>query len=141
MRDLSLDPIVVYDQHGKILRWGNTVPADPLAGEFQINGFVSSINSEMVDASVDPPEVIPIPPSPSRAHEFNYASRQWVLNMEEAWRIVRQRRGEILSACDWTQLPDVSDAQRSAWAAYRQLLRDITSQPDPLSIQWPNPPA
>ena len=141
MSGLVLDSIIVYDSSGKILRWGNTAPADASLGERQIGGLVSDISGEMIDIRASPPAIIPIPARPSRAHDFDYASREWVLNIEEAWRIVRRRRGELLSACDWTQLPDVSYAQRSAWAAYRQLLRDITSQPDPLSIQWPNPPA
>ena len=82
-----------------------------------------------------------MPPRPSMAHGFDYSTKQWVLNVEEAWRRVRQRRGELLASCDWTQLPDVSDAARSAWAAYRQALRDVTTQPDPMNIEWPTPPA
>ena len=137
---LVLDPIVVYDQNGKILRWGNTDPADESAGELQINGYVSDINGEMVDMSTIPPSIIQMPPQPSRAHSFDYAARQWVLDADEAWKMVRQQRGALVLACDWTQLPDVGDAQRAEWAAYRQALRDITNQPDPMSIQWPAPP-
>ena len=53
---------------------------------------------------------------------------------------VRQQRNELLSACDWTQLPDAPvDAQ--VWANYRQELRDVTAQAGfPWEINWPERP-
>jgi len=54
---------------------------------------------------------------------------------------VRQQRNELLSACDWTQLPD-SPADHEAWATYRQELRDVTAQAGfPWEVVWPEPPA
>jgi hypothetical protein len=29
----------------------------------------------------------------------------------------------------------------AAWRSYRQALRDITDQPDPFNISWPEPPS
>ncbi len=53
---------------------------------------------------------------------------------------VRQQRTEKLKDCDWTQLAD-STADKQAWAAYRQALRDITSQAGfPWTIDWPEQP-
>jgi hypothetical protein len=53
---------------------------------------------------------------------------------------VRQQRNELLSACDWTQLPD-SPADHEAWAAYRQELRDVTAQAGfPWDVTWPEAP-
>jgi hypothetical protein len=53
---------------------------------------------------------------------------------------VRQQRNELLSACDWTQLPD-SPADHEAWATYRQELRDVTEQAGfPWEVQWPETP-
>jgi hypothetical protein len=53
---------------------------------------------------------------------------------------VRQQRNELLSACDWTQLPD-SPADHEAWAAYRQELRDVTAQEGfPWDVVWPETP-
>lgn len=49
----------------------------------------------------------------------------------------RTRRNALLTASDWTQLPDVPLATKDAWAVYRQALRDITNQTDP---KWPTPP-
>lgn len=61
-------------------------------------------------------------------------------NLDAAWSGVRAQRDEKLSACDWTQLPDVPITNREAWVAYRQQLRDVTDQPDPRHIVWPTPP-
>jgi len=58
----------------------------------------------------------------------------------QRWTVVRTERNRRLQECDWTQLSD-SPANKEEWAAYRQLLRDITSQPDPFAIDWPVPPA
>lgn len=56
------------------------------------------------------------------------------------WAAIRAERNARLAACDWTQLPD-APVDASAWAAYRQALRDITTQPDPFNITWPEEPA
>jgi len=52
-----------------------------------------------------------------------------------------QKRQRILAATDWTQLPDVPLTTKTAWATYRQALRDITTQSGyPFEIVWPTPP-
>lgn len=59
------------------------------------------------------------------------------------WEGVRTDRDLRLTASDWTQLADspLSVAQKDEVAAYRQALRDITAQPDPSALDWPEPPA
>jgi hypothetical protein len=53
---------------------------------------------------------------------------------------VRRQRTELLKDSDWTQIAD-STADKTAWAAYRQALRDITSQAGfPWTIDWPEQP-
>jgi len=57
---------------------------------------------------------------------------------------VRADRDLLLSASDWTQLPDAlfTEAKVAEWRQYRQALRDITSQPGfPWTIQWPTAPS
>lgn len=52
---------------------------------------------------------------------------------------IRARNIRLLET-DWTQLPDVplTAEQKSAWATYRQALRDVPSQPGfPANINWP----
>jgi hypothetical protein len=53
---------------------------------------------------------------------------------------VRRTRTEKLKDSDWTQIAD-STADKVAWAAHRQALRDITSQAGfPWTIDWPEQP-
>ena len=53
---------------------------------------------------------------------------------------VRQTRNTKLEACDWTQLAD-SPVDKSAWATYRQALRDVPNQSEfPWTIDWPTQP-
>lgn len=59
----------------------------------------------------------------------------------DPWQQLRANRNMLLSASDWTQLPD-APVDRSAWAEYRQALRDLPDQTtDPLNPVWPTPPA
>ena len=54
---------------------------------------------------------------------------------------VRAERDGKLSHCDWTQLPDVPQATREKWAAYRQALRDVPKQDGfPKLVEWPTIP-
>jgi hypothetical protein len=57
---------------------------------------------------------------------------------------MRHHRDTLLSASDWTQMPDspLTGAQREAWATYRQALRDFpaTWTPGP-EANFPELPA
>lgn len=56
---------------------------------------------------------------------------------------VRQDRNERLADCDWTQLNDspLSSADKTAWATYRQNLRDLPSAAGfPFTMNWPEAP-
>ncbi len=54
---------------------------------------------------------------------------------------VRAERDNLLSTSDWTQVDD-SPVDKSAWATYRQLLRDVPSQAGfPNTITWPTKPS
>ena len=58
----------------------------------------------------------------------------------EQAKSVRQQRTEKLKDSDWTQIAD-STADKAAWAAHRQALRDVTSQAGfPWTIDWPVAP-
>lgn len=57
---------------------------------------------------------------------------------------VRIERNQLLIDCDWTQLPDspLPSADKTAWATYRQQLRDVTSQAGfPWNVIWPSIPS
>jgi hypothetical protein len=58
----------------------------------------------------------------------------------EQAKSVRQQRGEKLKDSDWTQVID-APVDQTAWATYRQALRDITGQEGfPWTITWPEQP-
>lgn len=60
------------------------------------------------------------------------------------WDSVRAERDRLLAASDWTQVADapLADAQKYAWAAYRQTLRNIPQDyATPDEVVWPTPPA
>ena len=53
---------------------------------------------------------------------------------------VRTSRTQKLKDCDWTQIAD-STADKTAWATYRQALRDVPAQTGfPWTITWPTQP-
>ena len=60
---------------------------------------------------------------------------------EEAAERVRIERNQKLTSSDWTQLAD-NTANTSAWATYRQSLRDLpTTEGFPHNITWPQEPS
>ena len=53
---------------------------------------------------------------------------------------VREQRDRLLKECDWTQVADAT-VDQSAWATYRQALRDVPQQDGfPSDVLWPDPP-
>lgn len=59
------------------------------------------------------------------------------------WTSTRASRDMLLTRCDWTQIPDapLDELARTAWATYRQALRDITATfATPAAVVWPDPP-
>jgi len=63
---------------------------------------------------------------------------------EAKWTSLRAQRNQLLTASDWTQGNDspLSTESKSAWATYRQALRnlpDVTS--DPSNPVWPSVPS
>jgi hypothetical protein len=58
----------------------------------------------------------------------------------EQAKSVREQRNQKLKDSDWTQVAD-APVDQAAWAAYRQVLRDIPSQQEfPWDVQWPTQP-
>jgi hypothetical protein len=64
---------------------------------------------------------------------------------DSAMAQIRGQRNSLLSACDWTQIAD-STADKTAWATYRQQLRDLPAGIVALAIDprtftdWPHDP-
>jgi len=87
-------------------------------------------------------------PPPGGGYKFHYETRQWIEQSREQRLPIlsieaQARRRRLLMESDWTQIPNgpLTAEQQTAWATYRQELRDITAQPDyPFTIVWPTPP-
>lgn len=136
----------VYNPNtGEILRFG-VCPAKMLEiqsqpGEVVIEG---SFSDETYYIDTQRMAAVEKPVKPAGACRFDLSTKNWVLiqhTTAELVSIALAKRTQLLARSDWTQLPDVPLATKTAWAPYRQALRDITYQPDfPKNIIWPNNP-
>ncbi len=83
---------------------------------------------------------------------WDYETSNWFLTeisqeeiaeqVEMLWRGVRLERNDIISQSDYMVIKayECGTEMDADWASYRQALRDITNQDDPLSIVWPDKP-
>lgn len=129
----------VVTSDGEVVRHGKAeVLPEPPQGCLRLIGVLPPNAPSYWDGEV----FILKPPPPSAHHIFDYTTKQWVDPRTEQtqWPVVRSQRNALLSASDWTQLPDVPLATKETWAIYRQALRDITEQTDPFNINWPVQP-
>lgn len=59
------------------------------------------------------------------------------------WERIRTQRDTLLTACDWTMVPD-APTDKAAWTAYRQALRDLPDTQSHVTsfddIVWPTQP-
>jgi len=53
---------------------------------------------------------------------------------------LRSRRNALLAQSDWTQLPDAQIPNATAWATYRQALRDLPVTTDIHNPIFPSKP-
>jgi hypothetical protein len=72
--------------------------------------------------------------------ETDATSEEISYRIENQWETIRIQRNELLTECDWTQLSDIPSETKEAWTIYRQALRNITTQSNPFSINWPVKP-
>jgi len=87
---------------------------------------------EKFDFSLDDFPDAPVPEMPA----YNPDERALEQEAEE----VRTQRDALLKDSDWTQVSD-APVDQSAWANYRQALRDLPEQEGfPQEVVWPNPP-
>lgn len=136
---------VYKTETGQITQTGNCDESEiGLYGTDQ--GFAVGVGNVDIDLNyfdIKNSKLLIIPPKPDESlwWIFDFKSKFWVVNIERADEIQRQKRNVLLTQTDWTQLPDVPLATKESWAIYRQALRDITDQPGyPLEVIWPDPP-
>jgi len=59
------------------------------------------------------------------------------------WDTIRQKRDQLIADSDWTMIPGAT-VDQAAWAAYRQVLRDLPqtyAATGPESVVWPVEPS
>jgi hypothetical protein len=77
--------------------------------------------------------------TPAKTAAENEAAYKAMKDAEQA-KSIRNSRTEKLKDSDWTQIAD-STADKTAWATYRQALRDVPTQAGfPWDITWPDAP-
>lgn len=140
-QETSPTSFVAYAALGQIIQTGSC-PKDQL--KFQVVPDCTVIEGSArigLDWVVDG-EIRPLPSKPSIHHVFDYEERVWIDPRTESseWAAVRVERDRRIAETDWTQYQDTSLALKVYWAPYRQALRDITTQPDPFNIVWPEQP-
>lgn len=62
---------------------------------------------------------------------------------EVTWDTIRAKRDQLIKDSDWTMIPGAT-VDQAAWAAYRQVLRDLPqtfAASDPESVIWPTAPS
>ena len=60
---------------------------------------------------------------------------------KEAIESLRTRRNQLLTESDWTQSRDVFLSNDEEWKTYRQQLRDLPKNTDPMNPEWPTKPS
>lgn len=134
---------VAYFQNGHILQCGSCQE-----NELRFQGGLDTHKME-VPEPIDPNAfyvadgaLVPMPPRPSPHHDFNYDTKQWEPNHARAWASVRYERDTRITATDWrvTRAQEAGQLLAQPWAQYRQALRDVTQQADPINIVWPVEP-
>ena len=123
---------------GQILR---VVQTDHIESQLQEDQLHIEGSFDDTRYYIDNGSPVEIPEKPSPYADFDYTTKQWVVNNAMVVFNVLEKRKKLLAGTDWTQMPDVTLANKAAWATYRQELRDITAQAGyPTEITWPTPP-
>lgn len=135
---------IQIDSAGRILRSGSA-PFRHLKDMPGANGSFRRVPHPVPDPNAFYWDggLVAVPAAPSLFHHFDVASRGWVIDIGQAWSAVRAERDRRLAACDWVTLraQETGEPVPAQWLAYRQALRDITSEPDPLAVVWPLQPS
>ena len=125
------------------------------------NNYITGSNHAATEDKADELVAIMVSEGNSGAFHVSYPDSgdvsTWVVNgsaktvtdgtknpvvVQEEWVVVRAERDRLLTASDYSQLDDTPDSdKKSAWATYRQKLRDLPSTiEDPSNPTWPSKP-
>ena len=128
----------VLDEQGNILR--SQITQDP---NFEVGVQQRLVKDQTPDYDSLTQYLVRVEPIPAGQDHVEYQIHNIVYTQQQLINMALNKRNARLQKSDWTQLPDVdlSQAEVSAWATYRQALRNITEQPGyPDNIDWPIAP-
>jgi hypothetical protein len=134
-----------YDSQGKYTQTGTATEQvadwDIPQGCQVYYGFVS-IENQYHDTINNIP--VTMPTKPEGTYRFNYSTKTWDLNLEQARQDALYKREQLLQESDWTDTVSAQirlGSMYQVWQTYRQALRDITTQSGyPVTITWPTKP-
>lgn len=131
-----------YLPNGKYIAKGATISASGISAQHGGAIYIGEVDPVTQRHDVESGGPVDLPVRPSPAHHFDYDSSTWVLATDRAWADVRAKRDTLLAASDWVTLRAQETGQQIPidWLIYRQALRDVTQQSDPMSIEWPVKP-
>ncbi|MEG0540518.1 MAG: phage tail assembly chaperone, partial [Comamonas sp.] len=141
-RNIALMEFFAHDKHGRIWQTGNC-PCTEIS-RIQITDCTVRLGMAKIGEHYWCARrgLQKIPERPSQAHEFDYLAKAWVLQEAKAWVLVRAQRDQLMAASDWrvARAMEQGAPLGNEWVSYRQALRDVTLQHDPLRIEWPLQP-
>lgn len=132
---------VFFDRTGRIVAQFNNPNAYPDLEHLDIGETFIEAQDYWVQNGVL--EKLPLKPETGNYWGFDYVNKIWVQDATAISNEIKKKRQELLLNSDWTQFPNspLTVEQQTAWATYRQDLRDITTQSGyPLNVIWPTPP-
>jgi len=134
----------IYNSQGKFISAGSAEFVDENSLESGHGIYYGSVDIFTDYFDLDIQAVVQKTPQPSSNHEFDYATKTWVLNPAQAQQQVLSQRQRLLEETDWTDTVSAQirlGSMYEVWQAYRQALRDITSQAGyPTAVEWPTRP-
>jgi hypothetical protein len=114
---------------GTVYQYSQRSGVEQLDGKWYTKHILGPVFTDRAASELEPAQT-------AAEQETAYKARK---DAEQATS-VRNQRTQLLKDCDWTQIAD-STADKTAWATYRQQLRDITGQAGfPWTITWPDAP-
>lgn len=137
--------ITVYDKNSGYILRGLSIPDNMIEQQLtDSEDFIEGLYSGdlfYIDVAAKTP--IAISEKPNNYSILDWTTKQWINDIDILKRAINLKRLQLLQQSDWT---DTVSAQTrlnnyAEWQAYRQALRDITSQSGyPENIVWPEQP-
>lgn len=94
-----------------------------------------------ISVNVSTGKIVQIPYTTEEQAEYDTKKAAWAAGANDRQAAeVRAERNAKLVATDWTQITDAT-VDKTAWAVYRMMLRDIPEQAGfPNNVVWPDAP-